>query len=70
MENLYIREFVEHYKDYKVDKIFFYDNNDINGEHIENVINDHIESGYTEIVNFRGRKRALYDMMNDCYIKN
>ena len=33
-ENLYIKEFIEHYKSYNVDKIFLYDNNDINGEHL------------------------------------
>ena len=30
-ENLYIREWVEHYKNIGVSKIFLYDNNDING---------------------------------------
>jgi len=32
LENKYIREFVNHYKNYGVDKIYLYDNNDINGE--------------------------------------
>ena len=27
-ENRYIREYVQHYKDYGVDKIYLYDNND------------------------------------------
>ena len=31
-ENRYIKEFVEHYKKYGVDKIYLYDNNDIDGE--------------------------------------
>ena len=31
-ENKYISEFIEYYKKYGVDKIFIYDNNDINGE--------------------------------------
>ena len=37
-ENLYIREWVEHYKNIGVSKIFLYDNNDIDGERFEEVI--------------------------------
>ena len=66
-ENRYLKEFVEHYKGYNLDKIYLYDNNDIEGEHLEDVIEDYIKSGLVEIVNFRGKIRALYDMMNDCY---
>ena len=69
-ENLYIKEFVEHYQSYNVDKIFLYDNNDIDGEHLEFVINNYVQSGFVEIVNFRGKIKALLDMMNDCYKKN
>ena len=69
-ENRYLKEFVEHYKSYKVDKIFLYDNNDIDGEYLEEVINDNIQYEYVKIINFRGKKEALYDMMNDCYKKN
>ena len=69
-ENKYIREFVEHYKNYGVDKIFLYDNNELNGERFEEVINDYIEDGFVEIKDFRGQKRALIIMMNDCYRKN
>lgn len=57
-ENRYIREFVEHYKEYGVDKIFLYDNNNINGEKFEEVIKDYIEKGFVEIINFRGKKKA------------
>ena len=31
-ENRYIKEYVEHYKKYGVDKIFLYDNNNVDGE--------------------------------------
>lgn len=40
-ENKYIREFVEHYKKLEVDKIFIYDNNDINGESFDLAIQDY-----------------------------
>ena len=44
-ENRYIREFVTHYEKYGVDKIYLYDNNDINGERFEEVIKDYIDKG-------------------------
>ena len=69
-ENRYVREFVEHYKKYGVDKIFLYDNNDNEGERFEEVINDYINDGFVQIINFRGQKKPLYKIMNDCYQKN
>ena len=48
-ENKYIKEFVQHYENYGVDKIFLYDNNDIDGEIFENVINDYYEKGFIDI---------------------
>ena len=41
-ENLYIKEFSDHYKNYGVNKIYLYDNNDIDGEIFEDEINDYI----------------------------
>ena len=38
-ENLYIREYVEHYFNLWVEKIFLYDNNDVEGEKFESKIN-------------------------------
>lgn len=37
-ENKYAIEFVEHYKKYGVDKIFIYDNNDLDGEIFDNIL--------------------------------
>ena len=47
-----------------------YDNNELNGERFEEVINDYIEIGFVKIKDFRGQKRAILTMMNDCYKKN
>jgi hypothetical protein len=69
-ENKYIREFVEYYKLYGADKIYLYDNNDIQGERFEEVIEDYIKENYVEIVDFRGIHFALIKIMNDCYQKN
>ena len=69
-ENRYIREFVEHYKKYGVDKIYLYDNNNNDGERFEEVINDYVKEGFVEIIDFRGKIRPIYRIMNDCYRKN
>ena len=69
-ENRYIREYIEHYKNYGVEKIFLYDNNDINGEHFESIINDYISQGLVEIFNWRGKQSIIYKVMNECYKKN
>ena len=53
-ENLYIREWVEWYKNLGISKIFLYDNNDLDGERFEDVINDYIEEGFVEIIDRRG----------------
>ena len=69
-ENKYIREFVQHYEKYGVDKIFLYDNNDIEGEKFEDVINDYIQKGFVEVLNWRSKKDCLMPIMNDCYQRN
>ena len=72
-ENLYVREFVEHYKKIGYDNIFIYDNNDLNGEHFEEVINDYIESGFVHLIYFRERDaktRPIFDAYRDCYARN
>ena len=42
-ENRYIQEFVDYYKKLNINKIFLYDNNDINGEHLEGILSNHFE---------------------------
>ena len=62
-ENRYIREFVEYYIKFGVDKIFLYDNNDENGENFEDVIKDYIESSLVKILNWRGKIREQIKML-------
>jgi len=69
-ENKYIKEFVEHYKKYGVDKIYLYDNNDINGEKLEDAIDEYVKNDFVKILNWRGQKQALYKIMNNCYQTN
>ena len=70
LENKYIREFVQYYKKYDIDKIFLYDNNDINGENFEDIIPDFIENGFVELINFRGLKAPQLKAYNKCYENN
>ena len=69
-ENRYIREYIEYYLNYGVDKIFLYDNNDLNGEFFEEVISDYINKEIVEIKNWRGIKKAALNIMNNCYQQN
>ena len=69
-ENKYIREFVDYYKKYGIDKIFLYDNNDEDGESFEEVIKDYIDKGFVQINNWRGIKRPGIRTLKDCYMKN
>ena len=69
-ENRYIKEYVEHYKNYGVDKIFLYDNNEIDGERLENVIGKYIKKGLVEVFDYRGKIKPFFNIMNDCYRRN
>ena len=66
-ENKYIREFIEHYKKYDVDKIYIYDNNDLDFEPVEEVINDYIKSGFVELNDYRGYLQPQIKGYIDCY---
>ena len=67
LENLYIREFVEHHKNLGFDNICLYDNNDPDGEHFEDVIKDYIDSGYVILKNVRGKELAQMPSYTECY---
>ena len=53
-ENLYIKEFVNHYRKLWYDHIFIYDNNNINGERIEDIVQQEINEGFISLINLRG----------------
>jgi hypothetical protein len=69
-ENLYAKEYVDHYKRYKVDKIFLYDNNDLDDETFDDILKEDIKSKFVEIINYRGLNKPQMIAMNDCYKKN
>ena len=72
-ENKYLREFVEHYKKIGYNKIFLYDNNDIFGEKIEDVINDYIIKKFVKVIYWKEispNKNPQIEAYKDCYTKN
>lgn len=69
-ENKYIIEFIEHYKNYGVDKIFIYDNNDLDGEKFDEILSQYIKKKFIEILYHRGEKGIQKRMFQDCYDKN
>ena len=69
-ENKYVREYINHYFKYGVDKIFIYDNNDINGESFNSIIKDYIQNKYVEVLNYRGINKVQLTTMNHCYKNN
>lgn len=72
-ENNYIREWVEHYKKYRFYHIYLYDNNDLDGEHFEDVIGDYVESGFVTIIDVRGKvgterfREGRHSIQVECY---
>ena len=66
-ENKYIREFVEYYQKYDIDKIYLFDNNDEDGEKFEDVIDDYIKSGFVELIYFKNIEQPQLKAYNQCY---
>ena len=66
-ENKYVREWVEHYKSLGFDKIFLFDNNDIDGEKYTEVIADYINNKFVEVLDVRGLKNAQIQSYNKLY---
>ena len=70
-ENLYLKEWVEHYKKIGISKIILYDNNDENGEKIEEIIQEDIVSEYVEVINYKGRGKCVQcEAFDNCYKTN
>ncbi len=69
-ENLYVREYVNYYKNLGVNKIFIYDNNDKNDEKFEVVLKDYIDIGFVEIFDYRGIVAAQIGAFENCRKNN
>ena len=69
LENLYARDFIIYYLELGIDKIYIYDNNEINGEIFEDVVKDFIDNNYVEIINIRGNQNnnLQNNVYDNCY---
>lgn len=75
LENLYIEEFILHYKSIGVDHIFIYDNNDPNDENPNDVCKKYVKNGFVSIINYRDQTKypmgqGLISAFNNCWINN
>ena len=69
-ENLYAKEYVNHYKKIGYNHIYIYDNNDEKGEKFEDVLQEEIKSYFVTIVNIRGKIKGQCYVYIDCYEKH
>ena len=69
-ENIYIKEYVDYYLNLGIKKIFLYDNNELEGENFEEILENEINIGLIEIINFRGLYKPQKRAYNECYINN
>lgn len=66
MENDYIREFVDYYQKLGFDKLYLYDNNNLEGERFEELLEDYLLLGFVEIIDFRGKKICQLEAYQNC----
>lgn len=68
-ENLYAREFVEHYQKIGFDNVIILDNNFGDEEHFEDVLQDYVESGFVIVENYRDKTRIQMKAYSEMYAK-
>lgn len=69
-ENLYAREFVEHYQKLGFSKIYILDNNHDGEEHFEDVIGDYVDNGFVEIIDIRNETNCQMKEYTNLYAKH
>lgn len=69
LENNYIREWAQHYKNIGVDNIIMCDNNDVDGESPADVISDYITNGFVITENYRGKTSYQCRAYIECFKK-
>ena len=69
-ENRYISEFIDYYKKLGINKIYLYDNNNINGEKFDDILKNYIKKKIVQIIDFRGILRPQKLAFSQCYYNN
>lgn len=67
MENLYLRDFIQYYKNIGFDNVVLYDNNDEAGEYPQQVIGYYISDGFVIYKDARGKYRYQLEAYTECY---
>jgi hypothetical protein len=68
-ENLYAREFVEHYQKLGFDNVIILDNNYGDEEHFEDVLQDYVDQGFVIVENYRDKTRIQMKAYTEMYAK-
>lgn len=70
MENLYVREWVEYYRDMGFDNVILYDNNADDEEKLSDIIDDYIKSGFVIVDDsFKYATNFQVKAYNNCIMK-
>jgi len=69
-ENDYIQEWVDYHLGLGFSQIYIYDNNDIDGERISDVLDEEIYKGKVFVLNVRGQKQMQKKVYNEFYHNN
>ena len=67
LENNYVKELVDYYKNIGVNKFILGDNNDKDSERLSDVLQKEIEEGLVDILDFTGRRKHQTDFFKDSY---
>ena len=73
-ENLYAKEYVNHYKMLGYNHIYIYDNNNIKSENFSEILKEEIKDGFISIIDYIGYRGKYNNSQKeayfDCYKKN
>ena len=74
LENVYAKEYINHYKKLGYDHIYIYDNNNNNSERFSDILFEEIKIGFVSIIDYIGYRGKYNNSQNeayyDCYNKN
>lgn len=70
LENKYVKELIEYYKNIGVDKFFLADNNNKNSEKLSDILNNYIIDGLLDIIDVKGIKKDQTQMFSEVYEKH
>ena len=59
---------MDYYNHLGINKIFLYDNNDIDGENFKDILFIYIKNKFVKLINYRGLYKPQKKAYNDCYV--